>query len=175
MRTPIIYHRNLRIDIRTIALAIIAICVTLSAAWQISIQAHQTLSRLLARGWDTDPMYLFELQMDEVVSQIPHAGVTCYVGLSPEGLSPRWAYLWTLYELAPRVVIPWNNRVHETGTRLADVGPTLLFGSHEFLPEICDQILVHNLGGNEDWKICPPYRLEKVLTSGNIHLLLYVR
>jgi hypothetical protein len=175
MHRPLTYLKTRHVDIRAVLLVMIAVCVTLFAVWRLSVEAHQTLLRLLERAWNADPMYVFERQLSAVESQIPRFGITCYVGIAPEGLSPRWAYVWTLYGLAPRVVVPWGNKVQETGTRLADVAPTLLFRCQDFSPKMCDQILVHDLGGDADWRISPSHRLAQILTSENMRLRLYVR
>ncbi|WP_342066095.1 hypothetical protein [Achromobacter kerstersii] len=119
-------------------------------------------------------LYNFLQDMHAIEERIPKTGVICYAGISIDGLTPRMHYVWTVYSLAPRIVVPWGNQVHEEAPGLKVVAPSLLWGG-KFDETTCSYLLVHKLTSEAPTFRQPGFDAEVEFKSGRIDMVLYTR
>jgi hypothetical protein len=119
-----------------------------------------------------DSLYSFLADLNPTITKFPKSGVICYIGTAQVGDSPRRYYLWTLYALAPRVVVPWGNSVFEEGRGLRAVAPSLLWTT-TFNDNICSYVLEHRIDKQLPYFFNSKYVIAKYITSGNISMRLY--
>jgi hypothetical protein len=94
-------------------------------------------------GWQADSLHAFLKALAPLQTRIPRNGVTCYLGSG--GVTPRREYLWLVYGLAPRVVVPWQFAVDEGERGLKQLAPSLLW-HRSFDPVVCDRLLMRGEG-----------------------------
>jgi len=153
----------------------VALLLTLACAWKIiDLAVLRSVQEFPNDGRQPVSLYTFLGDMKTIAPRIPKTGVVCYAGRARAGLSPRLYYLWTLYALAPRVVVPWGNRVHEDGPGLKTVAPSLLW-SGKFDEAACSYLLVQILDSDAPAFMPSGFGQGIELKSGNIDMVLYTR
>ena len=153
----------------------ISLLLMLACAWKIiDLVALRDVQVFPNDGRQPGSLYAFLGDMKEIAPRIPKTGVVCYAGRATAGLSPRLYYLWTLYALAPRILVPWGNRVHEDGPGLRSVAPSLLW-SGAFDETACSYLLVQKLDEAAPPFMPPGFGQGIELRSGNIDMVLYTR
>jgi len=164
-----------RIENKAMAGSIFLVLMAAIFSWHvIKISFSEGSSEYPSYGKQPDSIYSYLQELNPVVAKLPRSGIICYIGTAQAGESPRKYYLWTLYALAPRILIPWGKRVLEEGVGLRTVAPSLLW-TGAFNENTCSYVLLHRIDKQGSPFVNPKYIHTEEIISGGISMSLYKR